>query len=110
MQPPASGYCRWSSSIWRMSASTVSETAMAGSRRSTRQAAEVALSGHRQRVSAIDHRFALSTPAWVSALSLQSFSSASCPIFACGVFRSGLAVLNRQIRPLLGPAVAASNP
>jgi len=41
-----------------------------------------------QRVGAVDHRFALSSPALVSAPSKKSFSSASWPILACSAFRS----------------------
>src|SRR5450755_3711252 len=37
---------------------------------------------------AVDHRFALSMPALVSAPAKKSFSKASCPIFACSSFRS----------------------
>jgi hypothetical protein len=36
----------------------------------------------------VDHRFALSNPALLSALSKKSFSSASSPIFACSAFIS----------------------
>src|SRR5229473_722130 len=36
----------------------------------------------------VDHRFALSMPALVSAPSKKSFSSASCPILACSTFTS----------------------
>ena len=40
-------------------------------------------------VAAVDHRVALSRPAWVSALSKKSFSRVSSPILACRVLRSG---------------------
>ena len=40
----------------------------------------------------VDHRFALSSPALVSAPSKKSFSSVSSPILACSVFRSTAAV------------------
>ena len=42
----------------------------------------------RQIVCAVDHRFALSNPALVSAPSKKSFSSVSSPIFACSAFTS----------------------
>jgi hypothetical protein len=42
----------------------------------------------RQIVLAVDHRFALSNPALVSAPSKQSFSSVSSPILACSDFTS----------------------
>src|SRR5208282_1896184 len=42
----------------------------------------------RQSVFAVDHRFALSRPAFVSAPSKKSFSSVSSPIFACRLFKS----------------------
>jgi hypothetical protein len=46
------------------------------------------LTGDRQRVLAVDQRFALSHPALPSARSKKSFSSVSSPIFACSVFTS----------------------
>ncbi len=47
------------------------------------------LSLHRESVGPVDHHFALSNPALVSALSKKSFSTASCPILACsGLKRS----------------------
>src|SRR5271156_1423653 len=42
----------------------------------------------RQIVLTVDHRFALSRPALLSAPSKKSFSSASSPIFACSDFTS----------------------
>src|SRR5258708_30024092 len=42
----------------------------------------------RQIVHTVDHRFALSNPALVSAPSKKSFSSVSSPIFACNDFTS----------------------
>jgi hypothetical protein len=42
----------------------------------------------RQIVLAVDHRFALSNPALVSALSKKSFSSVRSPILACNDFTS----------------------
>src|SRR6185503_18830330 len=46
------------------------------------------LPGDRQIVLTVDHRFALSNPALVSAPSKKSFSSVSSPIFACSNFTS----------------------
>src|SRR5262249_42716087 len=46
------------------------------------------LLGYRQIVGAVDHRFALSNPALLSAPSKKSFSSVSSPILACSVFTS----------------------
>src|SRR3977135_597871 len=46
------------------------------------------LIGYRQIMSTVDHRFALSNPALVSAPSKKSFSSVSSPILACSDFTS----------------------
>src|SRR5471032_1273961 len=46
------------------------------------------LPGDRQIVLTVDHRFALSNPALVSAPSKKSFSSVSSPILACSDFTS----------------------
>src|SRR5262245_44318523 len=46
------------------------------------------LPGDRQIMLAVDHRFALSNPALVSAPSKKSFSSVSSPILACSDFTS----------------------
>src|SRR5216684_253068 len=46
------------------------------------------LLGDRQVVFTVDHRFALSNPALVSAPSKKSFSSVSSPILACNDFTS----------------------
>src|SRR4051812_9842025 len=46
------------------------------------------LLGDRQIVFTVDHRFALSNPALVSAPSKKSFSSVSSPILACSDFTS----------------------
>ena len=46
------------------------------------------LPADRQIMRAIDHRFALSRPALLSAPAKKSFSSASSPILACSVFTS----------------------
>ncbi len=43
-----------------------------------------------QRMTTVDHRFALSNPALVSAPSKKSFSSVNSPIFACKLFKSTL--------------------
>ena len=46
------------------------------------------LAGNREIVRSVDHRFALSKPALVSAPSKKSFSSANSPILACSAFKS----------------------
>ena len=46
------------------------------------------LPGDGKIVIAVDHRFALSMPALLSAPSKKSFSSASSPILACSAFKS----------------------
>src|SRR3954466_15605040 len=46
------------------------------------------LLGDGQRVRAVDHRFALSRPALLSAADKKSFVSVSSPILACNVFTS----------------------
>lgn len=46
------------------------------------------LAGQRQCVAAVDHRFAFSKPALVSAPSKKSFSNVSSPILACNDFTS----------------------
>ena len=51
-------------------------------------AQNLGLLGDRQIVRAVDHRFALSNPALVSAPSKKSFSSVSSPILACSDFTS----------------------
>src|SRR3981081_4378353 len=66
------------------------------------------LLGDRQIVRTVDHRFALSKPALLSAPSKKSFSSVSSPIFACSDFTStagGAAPL-----PPPGPKTSAAPP
>lgn len=46
------------------------------------------LPGDRQLMLTVDHRFALSNPALVSAPSKKSFSNVSSPILACSDFTS----------------------
>jgi hypothetical protein len=48
----------------------------------------LSLLGDRQIVLTVDHRFALSNPALVSAPSKKSFSSVNSPILACSDFTS----------------------
>src|SRR3981081_4103387 len=48
----------------------------------------LSLLGDRQIVLTVDHRFAISNPALVSAPSKKSFSSVSSPILACSDFTS----------------------
>ena len=54
----------------------------------TADAQNLRLLGDRQIVCTVDHRFALSNPALVSAPPKKSFSSACSPILACSDFRS----------------------
>src|SRR5437588_181992 len=51
-------------------------------------AKNLGLLGDRKIVPAVDHRFALSNPALVSAPSKKSFSSVNSPILACSDFTS----------------------
>src|SRR4249920_15735 len=60
----------------------------------------------RQIVRAVDHRFALSNPALVSAPSKKSFSSVSSPILACSDFRSTAG----SALPLPGPNTSTALP
>jgi hypothetical protein len=57
-------------------------------RAATADAQNFGLLGDQQIVRAVDHRFALSNPALLSAPSKKSFSSGSSPIFACSDFTS----------------------
>ena len=54
----------------------------------TADAQNVRLLCDRQIVFTVDHRFALSNPALLSAPSKKSFSNVSSPIFACSDFTS----------------------
>lgn len=54
-----------------------------------REFQELALPHDWKFMSLVDHRFGLNKPAFLSASSRKSFSSASCPIFACRALRSG---------------------
>src|SRR4030081_2549537 len=58
----------------------------------TADAQNFRLLGDRQIVVTVDHRFALSNPALVSAPSKKSFSSVSSPSFACSDFASTVGV------------------
>src|SRR6202162_588977 len=62
----------------------------------------------RQIVLAVDHRFALSKPALVSAPSKKSFSSVSSPIFACSDFTSMAGCAAPLLPP--GPKTSAAPP
>ena len=57
------------------------------------------LPGQRKLVLAVDHRFALSMPALLSAPAKKSFSSASSPILACSVFKSTAGVASALAAP-----------
>ena len=56
--------------------------------RAARKAGGLGLFRDAQRMITVDHRFALSNPALVSAPSKKSFSSVNSPIFACKLFKS----------------------
>ena len=58
------------------------------------------LAGNRQSVRTVDHRFALSMPALLSAPSKKSFSSVSSPILACKRLQidAGAALRSRRVR------------
>src|SRR3954465_8210144 len=74
----------------------------------TADAQNLRLPSDRQIVLTVDHRFALSNPALVSAPSKKSFSNVSSPILACSDFTStaGWAAT----LPLPGPNTAAAEP
>src|SRR5258705_9901860 len=59
----------------------------------TADAQNLRLLRDRQIVLTVDHRFALSSPALLSAPSKKSFSSVSSPILACNDFTSTAGVL-----------------
>src|SRR5262245_24283175 len=61
-----------------------------------------------QRMIAVDHRFALSNPALVSAPSKKSFSSVSSPIFACRAFTSTVGTADAV--PLPAPNTSTAPP
>src|SRR5476649_2151388 len=63
---------------------------------------------NRQIVLAVDHRFALSKPALVSAPSKKSFSSVSAPILACNDFTSMTGSCAAALPP--GPNTSAAAP
>src|SRR5262245_37322489 len=67
------------------------------------------LLGDRQIVRPVDHRFALSKPALVSAPSKKSFSSVSSPILACSDFTS-TAGRSAPLPPPCPKAVEAAPP
>src|SRR6201991_3566598 len=66
------------------------------------------LPGDRQIVLTVDHRFALSNPALVSAPSKKSFSSVSSPILACSDFTSTTG--SAAALPAAGPNTSAAPP
>src|SRR5271167_668491 len=69
---------------------------------------QVRLPGQRQFVFAVDHRFALSRPALLSAPDKKSFSSVSSPILACKTFRSTGGAVSAAWPPNT-PAAPSSN-
>src|SRR5215471_12874040 len=68
-------------------------------------AQNLGLLADRQVVSAVDHRFALSNPALVSAPSKKSFSKVSSPILACSDFTS---IAGTTAWPPPGPNTSAA--
>src|SRR6478752_5372198 len=56
--------------------------------RAPADAQQLSLARDGQSVVSVDHAFALSNPALVSARSKKSFSRANCPIFACSGAKS----------------------
>src|SRR5271157_2451949 len=70
---------------------------------------QVRLPGQRQFVFAVDHRFALSRPALLSAPAKKSFSSVSSPILACRTFRSTAGVASIPETPEPKTPAAPSN-
>src|SRR6202162_4850843 len=74
----------------------------------TADAQNLRLLGDRQIVCTVDHRFALSNPALVSAPSKKSFSSVSSPILACSDFTSTAG--SAAPLPPPGPKTSAAPP
>src|SRR2546425_10274624 len=67
------------------------------------------LPGDRQIVLTVNHRFALSNPALVSAPSKKSFSSVSSPILACSDFTSMAGVAGAMLPDPKTPEAPPSN-
>jgi hypothetical protein len=67
------------------------------------------LPGDREIVLTVDHRFALSNPALVSAPSKKSFSSVSSPILACSDFTSIAGVAGAMLPDPKTPQAPPSN-
>src|SRR5213593_64505 len=74
----------------------------------TADAQNLRLPCDRQVVLTVDHRFALSNPALVSAPSKKSFSSVSSPILACSDFTSTAG--SAMALPPPGPNTSAAPP
>src|SRR5262249_61964772 len=75
----------------------------------TADAHKLRLPGDRQIVFAVDHRFALSNPALLSAPSKKSFSNVSSPILACSDFTSTTGVVDAWLPPGLKTSAAPSS-
>src|SRR5262249_10236609 len=75
--------------------------------RAPRDADQLGLLRNAQRVTTVDHRFALSNPALVSAPSKKSFSSVSSPILACSAFTS---TAGACVVPVPAPNISAAPP
>jgi hypothetical protein len=73
------------------------------------QLQERRLPGQRKLVLTVDHRFALSMPALLSAPDKKSFSSASLPILACSVFKSTAGLASAPAAPEPNTAAAPSS-
>src|SRR5207253_5425847 len=76
--------------------------------RAARDADHLCLLRDAQLVTTVDHRFAVSNPALLSALSKKSFSKVSSPILACSDFTSRAGSLAPL--PLPGPNTSAAPP
>src|SRR5208337_2732438 len=72
------------------------------------EAQNLGLSGDREFMIAIDHRFALSNPAFVSACSKKSFSSVNSPILAWRTFKSTLGAAVSLLSAPKTPAAPSS--
>ncbi len=89
MRLPANGCSRCNSSMRRISArSRWAHRLGVVVHRAAADAQQLGLALDRQFVVTVDHRFALSSPALLSAPSKKSFSSVNCPILACSALRS----------------------
>ena len=105
---PPNGCSKCRSSIRRINASSSGDTGVAWSDGSARQLQELALPDNWPCMGSVDHRFALSHPALVSAPAKKSCSGVSCPIVAWSILRSGSAALARGVPPNTAAADAVN--